>query len=131
MAGIRFGIMVVDDVTAMAGRALIALYKAVIDGMQIAGEGERDGGAAEFAQKGEERIAGRRFEIVFKNEGRAGAQKLTGSVIKHVLCGSAQSDFFCTGVEADIVKEKLFDGIFGEHGDMQTVGEGGRQRAFA
>jgi len=44
-----FGIAVVDDVAAVAGRVVIALYEAGIDGWEVSGEGDGDGGAGKFA----------------------------------------------------------------------------------
>jgi len=72
-----FGIAVVDDVAAVAGRVVIALYEAGIDGWEVSGEGDGDGGAGKFAQQCHETVTGEVNKVVYEERGLVNMEQMT------------------------------------------------------
>ena len=58
-------------------------------------------------------------------------EQLPCGVIEDILCGYAEGNLFGAGGKADVVKEELLDGVFGEHGDIKTRGKSLGKGTFA
>ena len=121
--GADFRVLGIDDMAAVAVRALVPCQEAMVNNLIVSGQGDSESLTVVAVQNIQKTFPGDIFKIVFHNKLPAAEHQLLRRIVHNLHSGDAQPDLFGTGPETHGVIKKFLDPVLGENGQIELLSQ--------